>query len=248
MTEDGADKKWFELWFDSPYYHQLYGNRDYREADLFVRALVKKLNLQSNQKVLDLACGKGRHAQSLNQMGLDVVGVDLAPQSIAEAKKQGRERLEFFVHDMRQVIPGYHFDVVLNLFTSFGYFDHDAENLKVLQAVHEMLEDQGILVIDFMNAQRVIQQLVKQESKTIDGISFELRRWHDERHIFKQIDILDGDIKMSHQEQVQVLYLSDFKALLEAADMELLETWGSYQLTEFDPEKSDRLIILARKK
>lgn len=245
---ENKENSWFEVWFDSPYYHILYGNRDYQEADAFVKLLVHELQLPAGSPVLDLACGKGRHAISMNKLGLDVLGVDLAAESIREAKKSENENLHFDVHDMREKIANRQFRCVFNLFTSFGYFDSDADNLKVLQAIQSMLLPDGILVIDFMNAQKVIRQLVTDESKTCAQYHFSITRQFDGTHIVKKISFVDGDKTHDFEERVQALMLPDFEKLLEQADFSIQKIWGSYKLDDFDVENSDRLLILASKK
>ena len=99
-----VDENWFASWFDSPYYHILYKDRNYREAQLFMDNLTHYLNLPEKAKVLDLACGKGRHSIYLNQLGFNVLGADLAEKSIAEASKNTNETLHFEVHDMNMVL------------------------------------------------------------------------------------------------------------------------------------------------
>ena len=105
---------WFETWFNTPYYHQLYCHRDEQEAELFIEKLVLFLQLKQNEKVLDMGCGKGRHARFLHQLGLNVVGVDLSEQSIACAKLAEQETLQFFVGDIRSVFKKEEFDIVTN--------------------------------------------------------------------------------------------------------------------------------------
>jgi 2-polyprenyl-3-methyl-5-hydroxy-6-metoxy-1,4-benzoquinol methylase len=80
-------KSWFSTWFDSPYYHILYEQRDEKEAASFIQALQQKLHIQPGMNVLDAACGKGRHAYNNHQMGYEVCAFDLSVESIAEAKK-----------------------------------------------------------------------------------------------------------------------------------------------------------------
>ncbi len=88
-------KNWFAKWFDTKYYHILYKDRDYQEARMFIDNITSYLNLPEKAKVLDLACGKGRHSIYLNKLGFDVVGADLSENSINEAKKQ-RKRIFAF--------------------------------------------------------------------------------------------------------------------------------------------------------
>ena len=132
-------KEWFAEWFNTEYYHILYKDRDEDEANRFISNLISFLNIPKNSKLLDLACGKGRHSKILNSFSYDVLGVDLSENSILEAKKETTAILRFETHDMRKVIPKLKFAAVFNLFTSFGYFDSPEENQKVCSSVSEML-------------------------------------------------------------------------------------------------------------
>jgi cyclopropane fatty-acyl-phospholipid synthase-like methyltransferase len=240
-------KEWFANWFDSPYYHLLYQNRDEEEASHFIDNLLNFLQLPKDSHVLDLACGKGRHALMLHQHELKVHGVDLSPNSIEHARKYQQDGLTFSVHDMRQPVPGEHFNAVFNLFTSFGYFDHSNENEQVMKAVHQVLKPHGLFVIDFMNAQRVAGKLISEEHKQIDGVEFQLHRRFDGKHIYKEVQITDGDVRLSFQERVQFLVLEDFKRLLNGSGFVLKEVLGDYALAPFDIAHSDRLILIAQK-
>jgi 2-polyprenyl-3-methyl-5-hydroxy-6-metoxy-1,4-benzoquinol methylase len=133
-------KEWFEAWFDTSYYHSLYKNRDEIEAKKFIENLVHFLKLKNGQPVLDLACGKGRHSITLNELGLNVLGVDLSKNSIESAKNSENETLKFDIHDMRENLSSNSFDVVFNLFTSFGYFDNLTDNSKVIKYISKMLK------------------------------------------------------------------------------------------------------------
>ncbi|MCE2864745.1 MAG: methyltransferase domain-containing protein [Cryomorphaceae bacterium] len=249
-----SQKEWFATWFDSPYYHLLYQHRDDNEAQLFLDNLVQKLGLPSASRVLDLACGKGRHALTLAQMGFQVVGADLAPNSIAAARAQaetaGIKNVAFMVHDMRQTMETPPFAAVFNLFTSFGYFDTLAENQAVCKSVANLLLPEGLLVIDFLNATKVCANLKPAETITREGVIFEIQRWHNQTHIYKQIEVLAAQDKTQigiFTERVQALSKTHFESLL-APDFDIIDTFGSYGLTAYDEESSDRLIILAKKK
>ena len=163
---------WFANWFNSPYYHTLYKNRDEKEAEFFIENLVQYLNLKKRKKLLDIACGKGRHATYFNSLGFDVLGIDLSPNSIISAKENENKTLQFFEHDMREVYQKNQFDVATNLFTSFGYFEKDSDEQKAINAMASNLKKEGTLVIDFMNAKNVIANLVASEQKILDSITF----------------------------------------------------------------------------
>ena len=241
------EKEWFEDWFDTSYYHILYQNRNDDEARRFIHHLIDHLNLPKGAKVLDLACGKGRHSITLNELGYDVLGVDLSPNSIETASKHSNEQLSFKVHDMRERIQDHKFAAIFNLFTSFGYFTNERDNLAVLISANEMLEENGLLLIDFMNVKKVIQEMTSKETKTLNGIEFQISKYCDMQHIFKEIKFEDEGSDFHFTERVQILPFNKFEVLLQQADFKILRTFGDFNLSAFDENTSDRLIILAQK-
>jgi len=242
------NKEWFAEWFDSPYYHVLYKDRNHEEAANFISKLMAYLSPETQVQILDLACGKGRHSVYLNQLGYHVNGVDLSVQSIAYAKQFENERLQFEVKDLRNLGFEQHFDIALNLFTSFGYFDSIEVNIEVLKGIHQSLQPKGTLLIDFFNAQKVIELLVPYELKTIDGIDFQITKKVENQSIIKDITFLDKGQTYQYQEKVQALSYADFIMMLAASGFDIKQTWGDYQLNGFDENISQRLIILAEKK
>jgi SAM-dependent methyltransferase len=234
---------WYASWFDTPYYHILYKDRDYAEAQLFMDNITNYLNLPEKAKILDLACGKGRHSVYLNTLGFDVTGADLSENSIAEAKKSENGTLHFLVHDMREPYEE-KFDAIFNLFTSFGYFENDADNLKTLIAIRDSLGEYGFAVIDFMNVGRVIENLVPEETKTVEGIDFHIKRFFIDNHIYKEIDFTDKGEKFHFTEKVQALTLDDFASMMDEAGIHLLDIFGDYRLHKFSKKDSERLIMI----
>ena len=239
---------WFVSWFNSHYYHLLYRNRDEQEAARFIKNVLDHLSLERGAKVLDLACGKGRHSAQLKKAGYDVIGIDLSDESIAFAKENyEKEGLEFFVHDMRELYWSDHFDLVVNLFTSFGYF-HDADDdQKTMDGIADSLKSNGLFVMDFMNAVKVEANLVDQEEKTIEGVKFELNRSVEDGIIKKKIHLIDGEVELEFEEKVDGLKLGSFKEYFKSAGLELVETFGDYDLRPLDESNSDRLIMICRK-
>ncbi|MCF8322730.1 MAG: methyltransferase domain-containing protein [Flavobacterium sp.] len=236
-------QNWFASWFDTPYYHILYKERNYREAQVFMDNLTHYLNLPEKAKVLDLACGKGRHAIYLNQLGFEVVGADLSENSIAEASKNQNATLHFQVHDMRETFDA-KFDAIFNLFTSFGYFENDEDNLTTLKAMKSSLTEYGFAVIDFMNVNQVINTIVPEEIKRVENIDFHIKRYVADGHIYKEIDFEDQGEKFHFTEKVQALTLQDFEALMKEAGIFLLDVFGDYKLKKFHKNDSERLIMI----
>ena len=165
-----AKKDWFELWFDSTYYDILYKHRDTEEAKYFIDRLLKHLSPAADATMLDLACGAGRHSIYLASKGFEVTGIDLSEKNIQLARQHEHEKLSFFKHDIRNYFRVHYFNYIFNFFTSFGYFNHERDNIKTLRAANWGLKNDGIIVIDFLNSHLVIKHLVPEEQKTIDGV------------------------------------------------------------------------------
>lgn len=234
---------WFTSWFDTPFYHILYKDRDDAEAQHFMDTLTKYLNIPENGQILDLACGRGRHAIYLNSLGFEVTGADLSENSINYAKQFENSTLHFEVHDMCKSFNK-PFDAIFNLFTSFGYFEKDEENLSTLKAIKTDLNDSGFGVIDFMNTQFVIDNLVPEEIKTVDGINFNLKRYVEAGYIVKDISFTADGEDYNFQERVRAFTLADFEALFEQAGMYLLDIFGDYKLRKFNANTSERLVMI----
>lgn len=240
-----AADNWFASWFDTPYYHILYKDRDYAEGQVFIDTITRYLNLEPGAKVLDLACGKGRHSIYLNRLGYDVTGADLSPNSIAAASAHENESLHFVRHDMREPFPP-RFDAVFNLFTSFGYFENEEDNLTTLSAIRDSLNETGLAVLDFMNVEHVTAHLVPEETKTVDGIDFHIRKEYDGTHIFKEIRFHAEGHAWEFTEKVRALSLSDFERLMDQAGIFLLDVFGDYRLRKYHKTDSPRLIMIFR--
>lgn len=241
MTEN--ETTWYASWFDTPFYHILYKDRDYTEAEAFMFNLTEYLNIPEHGKILDLACGKGRHSIHLNKLGFNVTGVDLSENSIAHAKQFENETLTFKVHNMTKPFNE-EFDAVFNLFTSFGYFDNPEDNLNTIKAIKTNLNETGFGVIDFMNSDYVIDNLVPENIKTVDGIDFHQKRSVIDGFIVKDISFTYKDKAYQFQERVKALTLADFEAYFEQAGIHLIDIFGDYKLRKFDKKSSERLILI----
>ena len=240
------NKDWFLDWFNTSYYHLLYQHRDESEACRFIDNLCSHLNIRQGSKILDLACGKGRHAIHLAKKGFQTTGVDLAEESITKAKANAVENVRFDIHDMRKpyVLKG--FDYVFNLFTSFGYFEDAQENLDVLKAAAANLNSNGIFILDFLNVKKIIPNLVPNETKEISGIQFEIKRKYNGKHIIKDIVVDDAEQKYHFQERVSALDLISIKEMALIAGLEIVNVFGDYDLNEFNAPNSNRLILVMK--
>ena len=238
---------WFSKWFDSKYYHILYKNRDQQEAEKFLKNLSKLKFFKKNSKIIDIACGKGRHSLFLAELGYDVTGIDLSKNSIKHAQQFEKKSLKFDIADMRETYKKNSFDISLNLFTSFGYFNNKEDNFSAIKAMSENLKNDGILIIDFLNSKKVISNLIKTEIKEINEVQFNISRKVENGFIIKNIEVNHDDKKMYYQEKVKTLTKENFSKLLTFAGLQIIDTFGNYKLDKFNPQTSDRLIIIAKK-
>ena len=208
-----------------------------------MKTLTSFLNLRPQAEILDLACGRGRHSIYLNKLGFIVTGVDLSSKSIEFAKVFETDTLIFKEYDMSKVYPK-KFDAVFNLFTSFGYFENEEDNLNTIRSIKKELNEEGVGVIDFLNVEYVQKNLVAFETKIIDEIKFYIKRSIKNGYIYKEINFKYDDQDYTYTEKVKALSLNDFKSYFEKAGINLLFTFGDYQLNEYQPKNSSRLILI----
>ena len=236
-------QEWFKDWFDTKYYHILYQDRNDDEAQLFMRNLTSFLQLKKSAHILDLPCGKGRHSIFLNSLGYNVVGADLSENSIKYAKRFENDTLKFEVHDMRLPFSS-KFDAIFNLFTSFGYFDDAETNIRVLQNLKQGLKKEGVMVIDFMNVDYVKQHFIEHEVIIKNDIEFNISRSIKDNFIVKDIKFTTEGKDYHFTERIKCLPLPVLKEYIKAANLNLKHIFGEYDLTEFDPNTSSRLILI----
>ena len=245
--EENHREEWFKEWFNSPYYHLLYANRDAQEATFFLDHLIAYLNPKKESFILDLACGRGRHSVYLNSKGFDVTGVDLSEENIRFASKQEQIDLQFFEHDMRQLLATNAFDYIFNLFTSFGYFDHDSDNLRVVRNIAQSLRTGGILILDFLNVEKIRSKGFVDEEKNIEGIHFHIHREIFGKKVVKSISFNDQNHDYLFEEKVMLLTQTDFENYFKKCGLEIKAVFGNYQLDPFSLLESDRLIYCVQK-
>ena len=234
---------WFTDWFNTSYYHTLYKERNDKDAQLFMRNIINFLKIPSSSHLLDLPCGKGRHSIYLNSLGYKVTGADLSKNSIQAAKKYENNTLDFKLKDMRKPF-NIKYDAVFNLFTSFGYFENDMDDILVLKNIHKGLHKNGLLVLDFLNVINVKKKLVKKEIKIVDNITFNLEREIKDGFIIKHINFKDKGVNHSYSERVKYLDLEKFKSYFIEAGLKINHIFGDYHLTKFNPVTSERLIFV----
>ena len=244
-----AGQEWYKEWFNSPFYHKLYFERDEKEAKAFITQLIDHLRPEPNSLVLDVACGRGRHSRILADKGLFVTGIDISPASIVYARRYEKENLEFYQHDMRLPFRVNYFNYAFNFFTSFGYFKTRREHDDAMRTIGTGLKQDGIFVIDYLNVHYAEQHLVYHEDKKINGTQYGIHRWHDETHFFKKISVKDQSLHapFEYTEKVAKFSFGDFNDMLSYQNLQVQEVFGDYNLNPYDTKRTPRLIIVAKK-
>ena len=241
--------EWYRDWFNSIYYHKLYFGRDEAEAQRFIQKLLDYLKPSPGSRMIDVACGRGRHSRYLASKGFDVTGIDLSFDSIAYAKQFENGNLHFYQQDMR--LPSWmnYYDYAFNFFTSFGYFRTQRENDDAMRTIAQCVKPEGLVVIDYLNVHYAEDRFVPNETKNIDGTTYDIQRWEDEDFFYKCILVSDDELAkpLDFTEQVAKLSLGDFTEMLAYQKMQVQDVFGDYDLNGYDIRKTPRMIVVAKK-
>jgi 2-polyprenyl-3-methyl-5-hydroxy-6-metoxy-1,4-benzoquinol methylase len=182
--------EWFEKWFNKLYL-ELYSHRNEKDAKAQISLIFKTLNISKSDYILDLACGEGRHCNIISNLGYNIKGIDLS-ESLIESGKKKYPHIDIEQGDMRKIKGK--FDVILSLFTSFGYFETDEENLSVLLSVSNALKENGYYWLDFLNPLFVRKNLIPFSKKTLKNgtTAFEKRKIIN-KFVIKEIEFSTGE-------------------------------------------------------
>jgi len=242
-----STKEWFASWFDSPFYRELYAHRSGEEARAFILSLIEKLNLPEHASVLDVCCGNGRHSAVFSEKLYNVVGIDLSENSLEEANARNLSNAQFHSADARYFELHKRFDCVLNLFTSFGYFETTEEHIEMLQRIYEHLNERGVFVFDFFNANKVREQGEEDRKVKNGGAEFHIVKEIKDNRIIKHIRIQKDSSRLDFQESVALYSPDEIEEMFKAIGFKNIQKYGDYELGNFNPMVSDRLIIICSK-
>jgi SAM-dependent methyltransferase len=252
---------WFTKWFNTQDYLDLYKHRDTKDASKILKLLFRNVTIPKGANVLDLACGNGRHSFLIARKGYNVTGIDLSKYLISRAKEKlkdeysgSRNRLSFEIGDMRRIGHKNEFELVVNLFTSFGYFEKHSDNMKVIKSISSALKKNGWFLFDFLNTDYLKKHLVpfniKREKK---NIIVQIRNITD-GFVEKNIFILKNNniqgsypVLKSYKEKIRLYSLKDFRYMFSTNGLKIVKAFGNYDGVKFIKSKSERLIILAQK-
>lgn len=219
--------EWFEQWFGEEYL-RLYPHRDDADAADVV-ALVERVAPLDGRAVLDLACGPGRHAAQLQARGARVVGLDLSLPLLVRARRRTGNAVAIVRADMRRLpFRPESFDVIVNLFTSFGYFADDEQHQIALADAAALLRRGGTFVLDFFNDTAVRRHLVPREEYVVGSqrVVVERHITPDQRHVVKEMHLLDNG--RSFLERVRLFSREDLVQLMRHAGLDVRHQFGNY--------------------
>ncbi len=243
------DEKWYEAWFDRDEYELVYRHRDDDDAHKVIALIEKAIAPPPGSTILDVGCGRGRHAIGLAENGYKVTGLDLSPRSIAAARRRAEEAamaVEFIEGDMRDRVCDACFDGAVNLFTAFGYFENEEDHSRAIAAIAASIKPRGWFFQDFLNPSFVRKRIVTEDRRVEGNVEIVQRRLLDEGRIRKDILLRrDGDTFEFH-ESVRLLEHEDFEHMYEASGLSMITTFGDYDGHAFT-EDSPRMIMLSRK-
>jgi SAM-dependent methyltransferase len=243
---------WFEEWFDSPLYDLLYSNRNEEEAAQLATLIERIIPVSEYPNILDLGCGRGRHSLTLAERGYEVTGIDLSEEAIRVASEKADQKdlknVRFILRDMRNPLPE-QFDSVVNLFTSFGYFRSDDENIRVLESVYQMTRRGGIFFIDYMNADWVRENYKPEGEGEFRDIHYKIRRYIESDVIYKEIHFEGAalDEPKTYIEQVKLYDLEWFLETFHEIGFDVGKVFGNYEGMTYNPEHCSRLVMVVKK-
>jgi SAM-dependent methyltransferase len=217
--------EWFEEWFGEEYL-RIYPHRDEHDAEAVVALLADALPWRRGWRVLDVACGAGRHLVALERAGAVPFGFDLSRALLARARAvTGRPLVRA---DMRALPfrPG-RMDLTVNLFTSFGYFAADEEHTDALGQMLATVRPSGWFAMDYLNAEQVRASLVLSEEVRYGAHTAQVRReiTPDGRFVRKRIR-LDGGREF--EERVRLLEPHELERMLLAHGALVTHRFGDY--------------------
>jgi len=233
---------WFEEYFGEEYL-LLYPHRDEEDAERLVTLLCRSVGLVPGWRVLDVACGTGRHGTAFRDRGARVIGLDLSQQLLSRA--QATARLPVIRSDVRRIpVRTGSMDLTVNLFTSFGYFDLDAEHELALREMVATVRDAGFFALDFLNAATVPGELVPREEGELAGRPVRIHRWLDPagQYVFKSISTEDG---RRFVERVRLFTAQELEQLVSRAGCRVSHRLGDYDGGPLRPD-SPRVILVGQ--
>ena len=241
---------WFEDWFDSKEYLTVYAHRNQVEAEKFINHILEKTGVAPGNSILDLACGAGRHSIAFAKRGYSVTAIDLSENllrvGIREAKKQNLE-INFLRRDIREIDIEAVFDLVVNIFTSFGYFENDADNFGIFETAYEHTHKDGFFVFDFLNEHFVRKNIIPFSQEIKEDYTIKQYRSIEDGVVVKKIVIEKADNSKTFFEKVKLFDAQILQNEIKKTGFAITELMGNYDGAPFNAETSSRFIAICKK-
>lgn len=256
-TEPGVPStEWYRHAFQLDYL-RVYPHRNDEEARRQIDFLTRTLHLTPGLDILDLCCGDGRHSIELARRGHRVTGLDLSDELLERARERSRTLglpIEFVRSDMRDIPYCEAFDLLVSFFTSFGYFQCDEENERVLGAISRSLRPTGRFLIDYLNRDYVLRTLVPHDRRGQQELIVEQERWitGEPAHagspvrINKRVTVTEAGVSRTYEESVRMYTLDELTAMATRTGLTVTQTLGDFDGRPFGPD-APRLIVIGKK-
>jgi ubiquinone/menaquinone biosynthesis C-methylase UbiE len=242
--------EWFKDWFNTPEYLNVYQHRNESDAEEHLKLILNNIDIHARAKILDMACGSGRHAIILARKNFDVTAIDLSGNLLSIAKDSALKenlKINFVQSDIRKFQTVEKFNLVLNLFTSFGYFETDEENFSILKKAYDLLEVRGYFVLDFFNSQFLKKNLVAFSEETLDEVEIHQYRKIKDNRITKKIVITKNGNLTQFEESVRMFTKDELVSGIQKIGFDIYKTFGDFLGNEFEQFNSPRLIMICKK-
>ena len=241
---------WYKDWFNTPEYLNVYRHRNDDDSERIIGLLLLNIEIDSKAKILDAACGAGRHSINFAEKGYDVHGFDLSETLLKIARKEASEKdldIHFSNADKRYFKTDEKFGLIVSLFTSFGYFYSDEENFAFPRNAFNMLKKNGYYVLDYLNKSYIEESLVKFSRKNIKDKEIIESREISEGRVIKKIEIRKNGEKKEFIESVKLYSYDEIKEKFQGIGYTVFKVFGNYSGSIFDHLTSERCIIIFKK-
>ncbi|GBD88581.1 dTDP-3-amino-3,4, 6-trideoxy-alpha-D-glucopyranose [bacterium BMS3Abin03] len=242
--------EWYKSWFNSEEYLKVYRHRDNKDAEALIELFLNNIDTDRVKNLLDMACGAGRHAVILAQKGFTVTAVDLSDNLLSVAKSSAADsgvNIDFIQSDIRDFKTDKKFDLILNLFTSIGYFEQDEENYFILKKAYDLLAGGGFFVLDYFNKEYVEANLEPQTVDEFDNTRIVQNRFISGERVIKEITIDSNGKTNKFVESVRMFSYDELIGALKKIGFKIKNVFGDFKGSKFKLESSPRIIIIASK-
>lgn len=241
--------EWYKDWFNSDFYLHVYSHRNNEDAKKLVGLILSKIKLPPSAKILDSSCGNGRHAILFAKKGYEVTGFDLSTRLLELAAKEceiQKLNVKLVRADIRNFCVKEKFDLIVNLFTSFGYFESDEENFLFFKNALKMMHKESFLIFDYFNYDYIVNNLVEEDFKRYDEILVRQKRKIIDERIIKEITIEKNGEKFSYNESVKLYRINELVDVFTKFGFKPIEFLGDYYGNSFSESDSPRLIMIMK--